>query len=332
MLKEAIQNGGVILCPQCHSDNVTIIQAELHEGGVHGQCSCLNCEIVEPKPLERPFNRFPRREITQLLIQPTPEYKHKPLDFAFSCDILVVRTWSRHLAEDYEYHINIKFNDNDDDTMTKLYIIRHKEANNLITGVFTTYKGAISAQGNTDKLEMVTCGQYRLPKTESFPVWTVSVGKGTSYRLIDIFTDRKLAAKVASSVHAELRQFEAVPERRRPTTVEVWKSWVILNLHDSRDRASIIDCIGWRKRIHPGEQSTLLPIATLRRPYDSSLPHRVEVLAERESISLKIAQDLSQMSDTEIAEIMDYNVDYQLIHDVNTCTWKIDPDLLNQPE
>lgn len=257
-------------------------------------------------------------------------FETKPLDFRFSCDTIWVRVEGHGHTHVYKLPELAGLTEDflkGEQTVPTIYIVRHRQVNNLILGVYNTAAGAEEALVKPEDFEIL---EFEVPySTDTFPVWIASVGKDEAYRIIGVFTDRKQAAKIASSVGGRLREYECLPQRRMPMSVYVYRCWVVLGVYNQSRRARHIDEVSVRRRLYQGEESTAFPIATFRRPYDSSLPNRIEVLARDDDESLEIAQSLARLTDEQIRGSLEYNVDYKVIKTEDG--WEIDPCLLEQP-
>jgi hypothetical protein len=91
----------------------------------------------------------------------------------------------------------------------------------------------------------------------------------------------------------------------------------------------VVDEINVARKLFPGEEASAFPLATFRRVYDRSLPHRIEILALTNDEARYAARDLAKLTDSEICATLEYNVDYKLIQ--TDGKWGVDPCLLNQP-
>ncbi len=315
MLRELIMDCQIIECPKCHTlGRVLEVSSWLNEERYEGNAICYDCTCSGY------FDPTRNDERDQLV--------RNPLDFTFQCVSLNVTTvgWGYHWS--YTIQDPKKPEDEEVNMMNTVWVARHKDAKSLILGIFTDDSAAYSEYIHLKQVELVAfpC-QHTSTLGESFPVWVVSVGKDTAYRIINIFSDEKQAFKIASSIGGKVVETEAIPNRRRRRNIHVSKSFVVLG--DVPERHHFCDELRVRRKLFSGEETKVFPMATFRRAYDRSLPHRIEVLALNESVSRDAARDLSTLTDTTICSILEYNVDYKLVQ--TDGKWSIDPCLLDQP-
>ena len=312
MLHQLIMDNQIIECPKCHEKaHVLGVSSQPNLEEYDGNAVCQLCTgYVDFDPMA-----------TDVRDQPVP----CPLDFTFSCVSLNVTTvgcghhWSYPIKNPEDEEVNM---------MNTVWVARHKEAKGLILGIFTDQQAAIVQYSHLKQVELVAfpC-RHTADLGESFHVWVVSVGKDTAYRIINIFSDEKQAFKIASSIGGKVVETEAIPNRRERRNIRVSKSFVVLG--DVPERHHFCDELRVRRKLFSGEETKVFPMATFRRAYDRSLPHRIEVLALNESVSRDAARDLSTLTDTTICTMLEYNVDYKLVQ--TDGKWSIDPCLLNQP-
>lgn len=313
MLRRVIMENKAIQCPKCHFLAQVTACDVWEDGEAGGTATCNGCVVVSI------HNLAPRH-----------------LDFSFNCANLIVtssgggHTWNYEIDDPYalDNPYDIPEHNPREEKMldtNKVWVVRHKEAQNLILGIFTSKTQASREYHHIKQVEIV---KFDCPhKGESFPVWVVSVGKDKAYRIIKVFPNEKHACKLASSVGGRVQETDAIPSRRARTNIEVGKSFVVLG--PCEERTYFVDYTRVGRRLFPGEENNIFPIATFRRAYDRSLPHRIEVLSMHKDDSMAAAKDLSKLTDEEICGMLEYNVDYKLIQ-ING-KWSIDPCLLNQP-
>lgn len=219
-------------------------------------------------------------------------------------------------------------------TPMQVFVIRRRDARNIIVDVLTTQRQAEREYGGRSSLDILPyeCEHAMDDGTylTCFMVWLVTVGKGDSTRIVGVFNSKKDAAKVAAPIQGRIRELEAVPKKRQIRNIAVYKSFVSMTDGSSEySRSQLVDRVSVRRKLYDGEEEILFPQATFRRRYSSSLPHRIEILATSERTAKDIAQQFGRMEDSEISEMLEYNVDYHLLFEDNQ--WRFDPCLLNQP-
>lgn len=234
----------------------------------------------------------------------------------------------------YNRQTTTEYQQQPESTTMNVFVIRRRDARNIIVDVLTTQRQAEREYGDRSALEILPY-ECEHPTFEggqiiSFKVWLVTVGKGDSTRIVGVFTTKKEAAKVAAPIQGRIRELEAVPRRRQVRNISVYKSFVSMNDGPSEyDRSQLVDRVSVRRKLYEGEEAILFPVATFKRRYSSSLPHRIEILAVSERTAKDVARQFGRMSDEAIIEMLEYNVDYRLLNENNE--WSFDPCLLNQP-
>lgn len=174
--------------------------------------------------------------------------------------------------------------------------------------------------------------------------YVVTVGEGDKTRIVDVFTDRGAAAKVASSLNARLRKFEISDSDNDGVRFRFYKSFV--DLDGGRDNEDYCeDCDSYscdcydrcgetvyyvdsfiRRHRRADRDEFSAPFITRRRRYSSSLPNRFEVAAQDREDSLDIA--IWWERNKRRYEDMEYNVDYKVV--IVNGTYDIDAKLLKQ--
>jgi hypothetical protein len=202
----------------------------------------------------------------------------------------------------------------------------------LIDGIASKFKDGVS------KIHSYTCS--KIPRSGGpFKVFVVTVGEGASYRIVDIFVDKKRAYKVATSLTGSVSTLEAMRDSVTSKHVEYYKYFIPLESHDlnsDRDEDEepqgekheyhYIDHFSRKEAIHSESIST--PMVTRRRRYSSSLPYRFEVAASRKAIAQRIC--ISMTSQLKAGEVnfddYEYNVDYPVA--TVDGIWGIDSNIL----
>ena len=329
MLRNLIMADKIVKCPRCHQLARVRESTVWIDGCAKGFATCTNC--VGSMDFD-PFVNDRRDACVT-----------GPLDFEFSCANLIVEvvggssSWRYRITDPEASAINqsvasphpkMSKPEPKAEDMNTVWIARHKEAKNLILGVFTDQAAAKNEYDHLKQIELVAFDcKHTSPLGESFLVWIVSVGKDKAYRIISIFSVEKQAYKIASSVGGRVQATEAIPKRRKRRTVRVCKSWVVLG--DAPERWTVVDEISVARKLFAGEEKSVFPIATFRRVYDRSLPHRIEILALTHDEAKYAARDFAELTDEVLCGMLEYNVDYKLIKADGK--WGVDPCLLNQP-
>lgn len=164
--------------------------------------------------------------------------------------------------------------------------------------------------------------------TRPSKVFVVTVGSGKGYRIADITPDKRRATDIATSIGGSVSMHEALPSLLGYENVMYFKFFVNLEAGGS-GRVQYIQSVYRREEV--GGDWSDSAMVTHRRRYNSSLPHRLEVIATDERLGREISDQLSERFSAEDARLLfEYNVDYQLER-INE-QWEIKPCLLETVE
>jgi hypothetical protein len=175
--------------------------------------------------------------------------------------------------------------------------------------------------------------------------YIVTVGEGDKTRIVDVFSERGVAAKVASSLNARLRKFEVITDDVSSERLRFYKYFV--HLEGGREVEEYCeDCDSYNcgcieefetvyyvdsfsrfyRKSDLAEFNT--PIITHRRRYSNSLPHRFEVAAPDQPTAREVARwwEYARLNYPEL----EYNVDYKVVREGNR--WTIEEKLLTNRE
>ncbi len=193
----------------------------------------------------------------------------------------------------------------------KLFVVVQKHTSGLrILKIYTRSPPAIQLSHKTKDIEIV---EYPCPRmqTESFPVYIVSVGKGKSYRIIDVVTDKKKAIRIATSVSGLISTQRAGPRNPRPESIRYYKYYVNLDM-EAGDSSRIIyhDC--YNKNVLVDSDDIRRPFITHRRAYLREIPNRLEVSGLNRIQAEEIAKDYIDLTRKEAIDLFEYNVDYEM--------------------
>lgn len=163
--------------------------------------------------------------------------------------------------------------------------------------------------------------------SKPFPVYVVSVGLGSRYRILEITPDKKRASKIASSIRGKMTQYDAMPSLKNCHNIKYYKFFILLEDHKGED-FYYVDHFLRPMSLYVDQDAP--PIVTRRRKYNSSLPYRFEVSAPDQIVAETITLQLCRKwSSSELDEnIFEYNVDYTMVKDDDD-NWEIEPCLLD---
>ena len=201
---------------------------------------------------------------------------------------------------------------------SKLFVVVQKNPEGLrILKIYTDFDAAQKLLRKIKYTEVITYSNS-MKSYQFFSVFVISVGKGKSYRIIDIVFDKKKAIKIATSVNGLVSTHKVGPKDFNPTQKEFYKYWVNLDGED----CNTLEYRGTDTRIVtsiPG--NNIFSILTHRRRYLDSMPARLEIFGLIRQDAEDIAKQYVHLSLKEAIELFEYNTDYSL--DLIDGKWQI---------
>lgn len=324
----------VIRCPNCHETECYIQEAtsDMSTGIVSGSGMCTRCAV-----------RQMRFDLERGALDVLPRFDENPLDFQFSWDIVnnraeVISSQGQHLT----YEIGDKCMCEDcrrkeqeelmelarqaNDQAVYAVVSGDKEHYHLLA-IASNKPLAESLAGKDPDGRVIRFDTKVISRDRPFPVFIVSVGEGDRYRIIDITSDKKRAAKIATSVRGTVATFDAMPSMGASSVVRYFKYFVVLESDcDNDDEVFYVDRFSRREAGFVGIDPA--PMVTRRRRYNSSLPYRFEVAAVDQRQAQEVANQLYEGINSGRFDVdeFEYNVDYRMV--CNNREWEIDPCLL----
>lgn len=325
-----------IRCPRCHEVGRVIDEATVsyddNEVSGRGWCCNPSCAII------RHSFALDRGVLDGIQIS-APE----PLDFAFTWDIVNSRVRVTSDAGQLNYEIEDKCMCEDcrrkeqeelmalareqDEQALYVVVSGDKETYHLLAVCSNKYLAETLA-GKDPEGRVVRFETPVPTRDRPFPAFVVSVGVGDRYRIIDVTSDEKRAAKIATSVRGTVSCFDAMPSMGSSSSVRYYKFFVPLSdERNNEDDVYYVDRFSRREAGFVGV--TPPPMVTRRRRYNNDLPYRFEVAATDQREAERVANDLRSGLDTGRfnENNFEYNVDYSMVLNDNG-TWEVDPCLL----
>ena len=201
--------------------------------------------------------------------------------------------------------------------LSKVFITHKGKGDNF--QILSAYTYASSASLDTLRYSDLEYTAFDIcPKDKpSFPVFIITVGSGSDYRIHSVTTDKGEAHGLAKDLGGRILAREVTPERRTRMGVTVYVYFVNfdqdneVDYNDSRTR-----------RIKMFKDEPTSYTVTRRRRYRSCLPNRFEVQGVDKRKTEELALELSKYTEQEISMLYEYNVDYKFTQ--NESQWERD--------